>query len=176
MLLSSVADLRTLERRARQSEEVLEVANLLERRVVDLETAQRGFIITRQEDFLSPLAARPGRLPREAATLARLVGNDPEQRARAQRIAEATTSYVRDYSIPLVATAGTRPRPRRRPRPTRAAAHGRHPGEFDRFLEAEPAWRRRAQAARTRPPSGPSPPPRSASAGRSCSSSCSPAT
>jgi type II secretory pathway component PulJ len=36
VLLSSVADLRASERLARQSEEVLEVANLLERLVVDL--------------------------------------------------------------------------------------------------------------------------------------------
>ena len=40
VLLSSVADLRTLERRARQSEELLEVTNVLER---DPETADRLF-------------------------------------------------------------------------------------------------------------------------------------
>ena len=54
VLLSSVADLRALEGRARQSEEVLGIANLLERLVVDLETAQRGFVITRKERFLEP--------------------------------------------------------------------------------------------------------------------------
>ena len=42
VLLSSVADLRASERRARQSEEVLVVANRLERLVVDVETGQRG--------------------------------------------------------------------------------------------------------------------------------------
>ena len=54
VLLSSVAELRTSERRARQSEEVLVVANRLERLVV---------------------------------------GN-PEQEARARRIAQAVTSLV----------------------------------------------------------------------------------
>jgi hypothetical protein len=54
VLLSSVADLRARERRARQSEEVLEVADVLERQVVDLETTQRGFVITREERLLGP--------------------------------------------------------------------------------------------------------------------------
>ena len=79
VLLSSVADLRALERRARQSEELLEVTNVLERQVVDLETAQRGFVITRQESFLQPWQRAQLAVPEEAATLARLVGNDPER-------------------------------------------------------------------------------------------------
>src|SRR4029453_13390276 len=105
VLLSSVADLRALERRARQSEEVLEGANVLERHVVDLETAQRGFIITRQERLLDPWRWSQVAFPSEAATLERLIGNDPTQQARARRIVEQTRSYLRDYSIPLVATA-----------------------------------------------------------------------
>ena len=71
MLFSSVADLRASERRARQSEEVLVEANRLERLVVDLETGQR------------------------------LVADNPEQHARAQRITQATSSYLHDYSSPL---------------------------------------------------------------------------
>lgn len=54
VLLSSVTELRTSERRARESEEVLVVANRLERLVVDLETGQRGFVITGQNRFLQP--------------------------------------------------------------------------------------------------------------------------
>jgi signal transduction histidine kinase len=105
VLLSSVADLRALERRARQSEEVLQDANVLERIVVDMETAQRGFVITRQDDFLDPWRRAQTAFPEQAATLDRLVGNDPEQQERVRRITEATRSYLRDYSIPLVATA-----------------------------------------------------------------------
>jgi signal transduction histidine kinase len=105
VLLSSVADLRALERRARQSEEVLEVANVLERQVVDLETAQRGFVITREERLLEPWRRAQAAFPAEAATLERLIGNDPGQQARARRIVELTRSYLRGYSIPLVAQA-----------------------------------------------------------------------
>jgi CHASE3 domain sensor protein len=67
VLLSSVADLRASERRARRSEEVLVVANRLERLVVDLETAQRGFVITNQERFLQPWQDARIALPRRPA-------------------------------------------------------------------------------------------------------------
>ncbi|HJU00734.1 MAG TPA: CHASE3 domain-containing protein, partial [Actinomycetes bacterium] len=105
VLLSSVADLRALERRARRSEEVLAVANVLERQVVDLETAQRGFVITRQGGFLEPWRQAQLAFPADAATLERLLGDDPAQQARARRIVELTRSYLRDYSIPLIARA-----------------------------------------------------------------------
>jgi signal transduction histidine kinase len=141
VLLSSVADLRASERLARQSEEVLEVANLLERLVVDLETAQRGFVITGQERFLQPWRRAQAAFPQEAATLERLVGNDPERAERARRIAQSTTSYLRDYAIPLVDTA------RRDPAAARTAAAtdegkqrmDRIRANFDQFVASERA-------------------------------------
>jgi signal transduction histidine kinase len=139
VLLSSVADLRTSERRARQSDEVLVVANGLERLVIDLETGQRGFVITGEERFLQPWQAARNSFPGQARTLERLVAGNPEQHRRAQRIAQATTSYLRDYSIPLVTTA------RRDPAAARTVAateEGRRRvdairAEFDRFVETE---------------------------------------
>jgi signal transduction histidine kinase len=105
VLLSSVADLRTSERRARQSEEVLVVANRLERLVVDLETGQRGFVITGQARFLQPWRDAQVAFPEEASNLVQLVADNPQQQARAQRITQGITSCLRDYSIPLVTTA-----------------------------------------------------------------------
>jgi signal transduction histidine kinase len=156
VLLSSVADLRALERRARQSEEVLEVANLLERQVVDLETGQRGFVITGDDRFLDPWRHAQTAFPGEAATLERLVGSDPEQQARARRIVEAARSYLRDYSIPLVATAR---RDLAAAQTEAATDEGRRRmdairDEFDRFLAAErglaTARERRSDAAAER--------------------------
>jgi signal transduction histidine kinase len=156
VLLSSVADLRALERRARQSEEVLEVANLLERQVVDLETGQRGFVITGDDRFLDPWRHAQTAFPGEAATLERLVGSDPEQQARARRIVEAARSYLRDYSIPLVATAR---RDLAAAQTEAATDEGRRRmdairDEFDRFLAAErglaAARERRSDAAAER--------------------------
>ena len=139
ILLSSVADLRGSERRARQSEEVLVVANRLERLVVDLESGQRGFLITGQEGILQSWRAAQMAFPEQARTLERLVASNPEQRARAQRIAQATTSYIRDYSVPLVEAA------RRDPASARtvaATAEGERRidairAEFDRFVATE---------------------------------------
>ena len=90
VLLSSVADLRGSERRARRSQEVLVVANRLERLVVDLETGQRGFAITGQARFLQPWRDARTALPGEAGTLERLVADSPGQQARARRITGAT--------------------------------------------------------------------------------------
>ena len=156
VLLSSVADLRAAERRARESESVLVVANRLERLVVDLETGQRGFIITGQESFLQPWRLAQAAIPGQAAILERLVDGNPEQQARAQRIAQAATSYLHDYSIPLVATA------RRDPPAARTVAvteEGKQRidqirDEFGRFMETERvlavARQRRSDAATQR--------------------------
>jgi signal transduction histidine kinase len=105
VLLSSVADLRSSERRARQSEEVLVVANQLERLVVDIETSQRGFVITGQERFLRPWRDARAASPGQAGALERLVAGNAEQEERARAIARAGESYVQDYSIPLVSIA-----------------------------------------------------------------------
>jgi len=72
VLLSSVADLRARERRARQSEEVLEVANVLERQVVDLDPTRQARVrriaeLTRSSlrDYSIPLIARRPAVPVE---------------------------------------------------------------------------------------------------------------
>jgi signal transduction histidine kinase len=156
VLLSSVADLRASERRARRSEEVLVVANRLERLVVDLETAQRGFVITNQERFLQPWQDARTALPEEGGTLERLAADSPAQQERARRIVEATRSYLRDYSVPLVTAA------RRDPAAARTVAatdEGRRRmdalrAEFDRFVASErglaAARQRRSDAATRR--------------------------
>jgi CHASE3 domain sensor protein len=106
ILLSSVADLRADQRRSLQSEGVLVAANRLERLVIDLETAQRGFLLTGQEEFLEPWTSARTEYPDQAATLQQLLTDgDPDQRARAGRIVRAADSYLQDYSIPTVEAA-----------------------------------------------------------------------
>jgi len=156
VLLSSVADLRASERRARRSEEVLVVANRLERLVVDLEAAQLGFVITNQERFLQPWQDARTALPGEGGTLERLVADSPAQQEQARRIVEAARSYLRDYSVPLVTAA------RRDPAAARTVAatdEGRRrmdalQAEFDRFVASErglaAARQRRSDAATRR--------------------------
>ena len=156
VLLSSVADLRASERRARRSEEVLVVANRLERLVVELEAAQLGFVITNQARFLQPWQDARTALPGEGGTLERLVADSPAQQEQARRIVEATRSYLRDYSVPLVTAA------RRDPAAGRTVAatdEGRRRmdalrAEFDRFVASErglaAARQRRSDAATRR--------------------------
>jgi signal transduction histidine kinase len=105
ILLSSVADLQQAEERATKSHDVLVTANRLERLAVDLETGQRGFVITGQRRFLEPWYTARATFMGQAETLSRLVADNPDQHRRAQAITRAYTSYVRDYSVPLIDTA-----------------------------------------------------------------------
>jgi signal transduction histidine kinase len=148
VLLSSVADLRVSERRARQSEEVLVVANQLERLVVDLETGQRGFVITGEDRFLGPWQEARKAFPDQAQSLERLAADNPEQRARAQRITGAITSYLREYSEPLVAAARRDPATGRTEAVTEEGSQRIDAirAEFDQFVATE----RRLAAARQR--------------------------
>jgi signal transduction histidine kinase len=104
VLLISVLELRDQERLTSRSRQVLITANELERLVVDLETGVRGFVITGQEQSLQPWQAAQAALPGVTRSLERLVAGGVQEQ-RAQRIAAAAASYLRDYSVPLVETA-----------------------------------------------------------------------
>ena len=71
---------------------------------MDLETGARGFVITRKERFLEPWR-RPGGRFRTARRSWCGLTDDARQRRRARAIAAPSSSYLRDYSIPLVAAA-----------------------------------------------------------------------
>jgi signal transduction histidine kinase len=139
ILLLSIADLRDSAHRARHSEEVLAAVNELERLVIDLETGQRGFVITGDERFLQPWDAARSSFSKRAETVERLVADNPDQQRLVRQIAESGESYIRDYSIPLVDAA-------RRGEPfaksVEATAEGKRRVDamralFDRFVAAE---------------------------------------
>jgi signal transduction histidine kinase len=139
VLLFSIANLQQSEQRARQSEAVLVAANRLERLVIDIDSGQRGFLITGQDDVLAQWRAAQIAFPDEARALERLVAGDPQQERRAQEITQTGMSYIQDYSAPLVQAA------RRDPATARAApaiAEDRRRidairAEFDGFVAAE---------------------------------------
>lgn len=102
----AIDTLRDSEARANHALEVLVGANRLERLVVDVETAQRGFVITGKPAFLLPWHQARTEFTQQAAELERLASEgDSGQGRRAHQITGAGMSYIRDYSIPLVATA-----------------------------------------------------------------------
>ncbi|MFG1710412.1 CHASE3 domain-containing protein [Nonomuraea sp. M3C6] len=101
-LLFSIADMHRSQLRTRHSTQVLVVANRLERLIIDMETGPRGFALTGQQQFLQPWQEAVAAYPGEIDKLERLVADNPAQQARARRIAAAGTSYIDDYSTPLV--------------------------------------------------------------------------
>jgi signal transduction histidine kinase len=106
LLAVAIDALRSSEARANHALEVLVAANRLERLVIDVETTQRGFIITGEQVFLLPWYQARTLFTQEAANLQRLATTgDSGQGTRAHQITEAGDAYIRDYSIPLVATA-----------------------------------------------------------------------
>ena len=103
VVMVAIAELRRTTQRSTTSQEVLGVANTLERLVIDLETGARGYIITGDERFLAPWEIARTAVPTQSSELERLA-TGTGQRARAQRIATAVASYLRDYSVPLVSS------------------------------------------------------------------------
>ncbi|MFI5507971.1 CHASE3 domain-containing protein [Mycobacterium sp. NPDC051804] len=72
------------------------------RRVLgDMETSERGFLITGQESFLGPWESGRQRIAERLTTL-RAVVDDPQQADRAEQLERDALSYVNDYSIPIV--------------------------------------------------------------------------
>ena len=105
VLVGAIGEQRDSASLATRSEEVIARAFALERLVLDLETGQRGFLVTREEIFLEPW--REARASYRAASegfvaaAARVDDGLPE----AQRIVSVIDAYVRNYSVPLVAAA-----------------------------------------------------------------------
>jgi len=91
-LLLTIVQARNAETSALHSQDVLIAANGLEQQVLNLETGQRGFLITRQMDFLLPWQQARAALPQQEQTLLRLVTGDPAQQARVREIIAAARS------------------------------------------------------------------------------------
>ena len=139
VLLVTIADLRRSEQMAFHSEEVLVTANRLERLVVDIEAGERVFLITGQDSSLTLWQSGRAAFPGQAATLARMVADNPPQLAMARQIERDVTSYIQDYSIPLIETARQNLAAARTPAAIDDGVRRIDAirGEFDRFTGAE---------------------------------------
>jgi signal transduction histidine kinase len=106
VLFGAIAELRDAAATTGRSEAVLASSNRFERLITDLEAGERGYVITRDEAFLRPWEAARADLPDRAAEFRRLgAAIDPNQGRRAGAISRAVTSYLRDFSVPLVTQA-----------------------------------------------------------------------
>ena len=104
LLIGAIDQLRSSADRSAQGEAVATLAQKVERLVLDVQTAHRGFVLTGDEQFLEPWTAARETLPAELAQLKALV-RDPEQQRRAAAIEAAVGSYLDEYAAPLVARA-----------------------------------------------------------------------
>ena len=104
VLLVALDSMRDSGALARHSRVELSAADRLEKRVVDLETGQRGFVITHEPRFLAPWRAARSALPVAGRRLLTLAGDRGHQ-SQAAQIVRAVGSYMRNYSLPLVAAA-----------------------------------------------------------------------
>ena len=68
VVVLAIAELRRTAQRSTTSQRVLDVANTLERHVIDLETGARGYIITGDKRFLAPWETARTAVPSRAAS------------------------------------------------------------------------------------------------------------
>jgi signal transduction histidine kinase len=104
VLLLAIEDMRSSARLATHSRAELTAAGRLESLVLNLETGERGYVITRKERFLTPWTTALRTYPQQERRLRRII-DDAGQARLERRIAESVNSYIRDYSIPLVNAA-----------------------------------------------------------------------
>jgi signal transduction histidine kinase len=105
VLLRTIDVQRQAGRSALESQDTLAAAATVERLVLELETGQRGYLITGEPRFLAPWSRARRELPGAAQELERLAASSSVQAQRAREIVRGVGSYVRDYSIPVVAAA-----------------------------------------------------------------------
>ncbi|HYK67086.1 MAG TPA: HAMP domain-containing protein [Streptosporangiaceae bacterium] len=106
LLALVIADLRETNSRATHALEVLVAANSLQRLLVAVDAAERGFILSGDAMFLESFNRDQAGFIRQAAVLEDLArAGDAGQGGRAHEIRRAGTAYITDYAIPLVATA-----------------------------------------------------------------------
>ncbi|MFJ8542719.1 CHASE3 domain-containing protein [Streptomyces sp. NPDC093586] len=101
VLLWAISDANSSISARRASRSALVEAGTMEKLLIDMETGQRGYIITEREEFLAPWHAAREALPKERQQFTEMTTSRDQQRA-AERIARGVESFLYDYSVPLV--------------------------------------------------------------------------
>ena len=109
MLAVTFAAERDANRQVDRTERILRVALAGERSVVDIETALRGYVITRDRSFLGPYRTGVPTATRATQRLVELTAPDPNDQAVARRLRAEVAAYIRDYARLLERLAATSP-------------------------------------------------------------------
>ena len=107
--LVATLQLRDSTTKATHSKDVSLAALRLEAGVAELETALRGYVLTRQPRFLEALRRAQKALPARLSALERLTPGNSAQANRAGDLVAEIQSYVDDYAVPLLGIARTDP-------------------------------------------------------------------
>ncbi|WP_338692867.1 CHASE3 domain-containing protein [Streptomyces sp. Q6] len=102
VLLWAISDANSSISARRASRTALVEAGSMQQLLLDLETGQRGFVITEREEFLEPWQEARDALAAESLRFTDSA-TSPEQRRTAVRIARGVSSFLNDYSVPVVA-------------------------------------------------------------------------
>jgi CHASE3 domain sensor protein len=105
VLIRAIVEERRATDLALRSDEAIAAADGLERLVLDLETGQRGFLVTGNERFLQPWEAARRQYRSASDALFATTGGADGQAQRARDIDAAVEDYVTRYSVPLVEAA-----------------------------------------------------------------------
>jgi signal transduction histidine kinase len=107
VMLLAVSALREAERREARSRDVTVATLALEKLVLDMQAGVRGFVITGDKRFKSPLTTANRELPQALEELKQLVADSPSQRRRVRQLGQEIRDYRDVYALPIVNIAET---------------------------------------------------------------------
>lgn len=81
---------------------ILELSNQMEKHVLDMETSQRGYIITGKEDYLSPYKEAETKWKDEYNQLYNLLSDNPNQQKKLMTIKETIEHWIQTAGDPTV--------------------------------------------------------------------------
>jgi len=102
VLIVAIDSLRHANERETQSKDVTVAALQLENTVISLETALRGYALTKNKRLKNSFYAAYDEVPAASKRLQTLVADDPVQAERVRQIAASTREYINDYAINMI--------------------------------------------------------------------------
>jgi len=107
--IATTLDLRRSTSRETHSKDVVAATLTAQNLVVDLETGVRGYVLSRNRQFLEPWRTASAQWPAASGHLERLVKGDQVETQQAHTVAELVSSYQTDYAQPVIFIAGIAP-------------------------------------------------------------------
>jgi len=107
--IATTLSLRKTTTRETHSKDVVTTTLQAQTLVVDLETGIRGYVISRNQQFLQPWRQAQRAWPATIARLRTLVAHDHEESQRAANVADLVSAYETDYAYPVIYIAKIAP-------------------------------------------------------------------